>query len=217
MIPDIITFFTTNTLTFLSEAHQFGIWVYVLIFLVIFIGSSFVITVLPGNSLLFISGAMAMNHELSLGWVLIIAIAAAYIGYDLNYWSGKILGITVCQKRCPHVFEERNMQKAHTLVEQYGPISIVISRFIPAVNLPPFLAGLTSMDYHRYILFNLFGAVVWCSVIVIMGYFIGGLEIIRGNLNLLFDVVILALIITIMYAVAVLIKGLWWKNENVAI
>ncbi len=201
-------------MTIAGETHQYGSWIYVLIFVAILLGSVFVITPLPVNSLLFVTGAMAMNHELSLEWVLVSSVAAAYIGYDLNYWSARLLGLAVCRKGCPHIFQSRNVVRTHALLAQYGPLSIIISRFIPAVNLPPFFAGLDSMDYRRYALFNLLGAVVWCGIILVIGYELGGLEIIKNYLPLLFFLVILALIIALIYGVVALIRGLMRKNET---
>ena len=216
MIPEAVTLPLGFNTTFAAGLPQYGSWVYILIFVVILLASVFVITPMPANSLLFVSGAMVMNGQLSLEWVLTSAVAAAYIGYDLNYWSARLLGLTACRKGCPHIFGARNIERANALLAQYGPISIIISRFIPVLNLPPFFAGLNSMDYRRYMLFNLLGAVIWCVIILIIGYVMGGFEIIRKYLPLIFVLVILALAVSLVYGLGVLLKGLLRKRETIS-
>ncbi len=216
MIPEAVTLISGFNTLFAGEPAQYGSWVYILIFVVVLLASVFIITPVPANSLLFVSGAMAMNGQLSLGWVLASAVTAAYIGYDLNYWSARLLGLAVCRKGCPHIFKAGNIERTHALLTKYGPLSIIISRFIPVLNLPPFFAGLNSMDYRRYMLFNFLGAVAWCGVVLFIGYVMGGIEIIRKYLPLIFVLVILVLAITLIYGLGVLIKGLLRKNETIS-
>ena len=208
MLLGFLTVLPNFNTTIAGEPNQYGSLIYLLIFVIILLCSVFVITPLPGNSLLFVTGAMAMNHILSLEWVFVSALSAAYIGYDLNYWSARILGLAVCRKGCPYIFKSINVVRTHELLEQYGPLAIIISRFIPAVNLPPFFAGLDSMNYRHYALFNLLGAALWCGIILAMGYELGGLGIIRTYLPVLILLVILAVIIALIYGVVTLIRGL---------
>lgn len=206
-MPDIITLVSNITEALPTVSRQYGGWVYLLIFAIILLGSCFVIAPLPVDSLLFVSGALAMNRELSTGWVLIAGVAGAYFGYDINYWSGRLLGIAICRRGCPHIFGEREMETAQVLFEKYGPASIIIIRFIPVVNLPPFFAGLDKMAYRRYILFNLTGAVIWPVGVFTVGYFFGGLGIVRVYLGLLFDLVLLVVAIGLFYAGIMFIRG----------
>jgi membrane-associated protein len=178
-----------------------GVWFYLLVFAVILLGAVFIITPVPENSLLFLAGAMAVTNRVSLAWVLVASIAGAYVGYDLNYWSGRLFNLAVCRRFCPHILNAKNMEKTRALIERFGPLSVVISRFIPTVNLPPFFAGLDSMNYSRYVAANIIGAVLWCCVTVLLGYFVGSLEIIQDYATFIFDLVLLVTAATIVYAV----------------
>ena len=189
----------------LGPSFHSGIWFYLLVFVIILLGAVFIITPVPENTLLFFAGALAVNNQVSLFWVFIVSIIGAYVGYDLNYWTGRLLRLTFCRRVWPRIFHEKNVEKTRALMERFGPVSVVISRFIPAVNLPPFFAGLDSMDYDRYVAVNLAGAVLWCIITVLLGYYIGSLDIIQDYVNLLFDLAILATIITLLYAVLTLV------------
>jgi len=205
MLSSILNGTTENAPSFLSPYLHSGLGFYLLIFVIILLGAVFIITVVPENSILFLAGALAVNGGVSLDWVLVASIAGAYIGYDLNYWTGRLLRLTFCRRVWPRIFHEKNVEKTRALMERFGPVSVVISRFIPAVNLPPFFAGLDSMDYGRYVAVNLAGAVLWCIITVLLGYYIGSLDIIQDYVNLLFDLAILATIITLLYAVLTLV------------
>jgi len=200
----------------LSLSLHSGIWFYLLVFVIILIGGVFIIIPVPQNSLLFLAGALAVNNMVSLGWVLLASIAGAYVGYDLNYWSGRLLNLAVYRRICPHILHSKNIEKARSMIERFGPASVVISRFIPAINLPPFFAGLDSMNYRWYAVVNLFGAVLWCGVTVLLGYFAGSLDIIQNYVNLLFTLVILVTGIAIAYGVVSLVRGRGEGEENAA-
>jgi membrane-associated protein len=195
-----------NAPSFLSPVVHSGPGFYLLVFLIILLGAVFIITPVPENSILFLAGALAVGGQVSLGWVLLVSIAGAYVGYDLNYWTGRLLRLTFCRRVWPHVFHERNVAKTRELMERLGPVSVVVSRFIPAVNLPPFFAGLDSMDYGMYAVVNMAGAVLWCVVTVLLGFFIGSLDIIQDYVNLLFDLAILVTLVALAYAGITLVR-----------
>ena len=207
MLSGIFNVLSDNTPSLLSPSFHSGTWFYVIVFAVILLGAVFIITPVPENSLLFLAGALAVNNQVSLGWVLAASIAGAYIGYDLNYWTGRVLSLAVCRRVCPHILHAKNIEKTRAMMERFGPVSIVISRFIPAVNLPPFFAGLDSLDYGRYVIVNLIGAILWCGITVLLGYFIGSLDIIQDYVNLLFELVIIVTVIAILYAVVNLARA----------
>jgi membrane-associated protein len=202
-----------STSVLLSPSYQPGVWFYVLIFVVIFFGSVFIVTPVPVNSLFFVAVVMAVNQEVSLEWLLITAIAAAYIGYDLNYWSGRIFSLAVFHTTWPHIFGKKNIGKAEELFKKFGLMSIIISRYVPALNLPPFYAGLKSMNYIHYMIVNFIGAVLWCGIVTFIGYYIGNLDIIQDNLDILFVVVILVLIVTFLYSGILLVRN-WRMGRN---
>lgn len=210
-----LSFMSDSIPSILSPSLRSGIGFYLLVFVIILLGAVFIITPVPENSILFLAGALAVSGQVSLGWVLLASIAGAYIGYDLNYWTGRLLRFTFCRRVWPHIFHEKNVEKTRKLMERFGPISVVVSRFIPAVNLPPFFAGLESMDYGTYAAVNLAGAVLWCIVTVLLGYYIGSLDIIQDYVNLLFDLAILVTVVVIAYtAIATLMARRKPDQEN---
>jgi membrane-associated protein len=200
LLTGIFNASTENAPSLLGSSVHSGVGFYLLIFLVILLGAVFIITPVPENSILFLGGALSVSGQVSLEWVLFASIAGAYIGYDLNYWSGRLFSLAVCRRFCPHILHAKNIEKTRALMARFGPVSVVISRFIPAVNLPPFFAGLDSMDYGRYVVVNLAGAVLWCGVTILLGYYIGSLDVIQDYVNLLFDLAILVTVLAIAYA-----------------
>ncbi|MDD1661833.1 MAG: DedA family protein [Methanomicrobiales archaeon] len=216
MLAGILDLVPDTAPALLGPSFHSGIWFYLLVFTVILLGAVFIITPVPENSLLFLAGAMAVNNQVSLAWVLAASVAGAYVGYDLNYWTGRIFSLAVCRRFCPHILRTRNMEKARALLSRFGPLSVVISRFIPAVNLPPFFAGLDTMDYGRYMVANLSGAVLWCGITVLLGYYVGSFEIIQDYVASIFDIVLIVTAITIAYAVIQLARARMAGKETPA-
>jgi membrane-associated protein len=196
------------------QAGHYGPGVYLLVFLSILAASSFIIAPFPGNSLLFVSGALATSQKLDMAWLFVISAAAAYIGYDINYWSGRLLGVAVCKRGCPRIFLEKNVSQSLELMKRYGTASIIASRFIPAVNLPPFFAGMEPMNYRLYIAVNFAGAVVWSGLVLTVGYLFGGIPIVQVILPGLFLVVITILAISLVVAGAMLVKVYGTRRTN---
>ncbi|MGA2934898.1 MAG: DedA family protein [Methanomicrobiales archaeon] len=216
MLAGILGLIPDTAPTLFGPSFHSGIWFYLLVFIVILLGAVFIITPVPENSLLFLAGAMVVNNQVSLFWVLVASILGAYVGYDLNYWSGRLLNLAVCRRFCPHILHAKNIEKTRALMERFGPISVVISRFIPAVNLPPFFAGLDSMDYGRYVVANILGAALWCTITVLLGYFVGSFEIIQDYVTFIFDLVLVITVITIAYGITSLVRGKREKKEQTA-
>jgi membrane-associated protein len=106
-------------------------------------------------------------------------------------------------------------KKAYELIAKYGSLSLVIICFIPAVNPPPFVAGLNRMKYREYIMYNLTGAIIWCVVVLAVGYLVGQVSFVSQYLDLIFDLVIAALVIILVYSVFLLIRGYWPKKPHV--
>ena len=216
MLSSILDLLPDAAPSLLGSFFHSGIWFYLLVFVVILLGAVFIITPVPENSLLFLAGAMVVNHQVSLVWVLGASIAGAYVGYDLNYWTGRLFSLAVCRRFCPHILHAKNIEKTRALMERFGPASVVISRFIPAVNLPPFFAGLDSMDYRRYVIANIVGAALWCSVTVLLGFFVGSFEIVQDYVTFIFDLVLVVTVIVIAYGIISLVRGKGEKEEQTA-
>ena len=172
---------------------QYGIWVYAILFFIIFAETGFVVTpFLPGDSLLFVAGALCGAGAMDL-WVLnATLIAAAILGNSVNYSIGRYLGPKVFQWENSRFFNKAALMKTHVFYERHGGKALVISRFIPLLRtFTPFVAGIGEMTYVRFQAFNVAGAVLWVVSLSVAGYLFGNLPFIQNNLSL----VILAIIV----------------------
>ena len=164
---------------------QYGNWVYALLFLVVFIETGFVVMpFLPGDSLLFISGALCATGAMSLPTTLGLMWLAAVLGDQCNYTIGRWLGPKVFQWQNSRWFNRRAFDQAHAFYERYGGITIVLARFMPFMRtFAPFVAGAAQMSRAKFTAYNLAGAVLWVMGVGLAGYFFGNLEWVRGNLE----------------------------------
>lgn len=172
---------------------QFGPWLYVILFLIIFCETGLVVTpFLPGDSLLFAVGALAARPDGLNFWILLVSLLlAAIIGDSVNYWIGHLLGDKL-QKKFPRLIKADHVKRTHDFYERYGGKTLIIARFVPIVRtFAPFVAGIGNMLYSRFMMFNISGAVLWICLLLSAGYFFGNLAIVRNN----FSVVVLAIII----------------------
>ncbi len=172
---------------------QYGPWIYVILFVIIFCETGLVVTpILPGDSLLFAVGALAARPDgLNLWIVLSSLIVAAILGDSLNYWIGYFLGEKL-QKKFPRLIRPEYLRKTHDFYERYGGKTIIIARFVPIVRtFAPFVAGVGKMTYSRFMMFNVSGALLWILLLVPAGYFFGNLPFVKKN----FSMVIMAIIV----------------------
>lgn len=171
---------------------SFGIWTYIILFLIIFIETGVVvIPFLPGDSLLFVVGALfAAEAAQSLGpnfiWIAAAwMIVAAIIGDTVNFHIGKAIGPKIFYKEETRFLNKKNLMKAHHFYEKYGGKVVVIARFIPIIrDFAPFVAGIGAMNYKRFILFNVIGGVAWVAIGITAGYFFGNIPFIKENFSL---------------------------------
>ncbi|MDR2092207.1 MAG: DedA family protein [Azoarcus sp.] len=172
---------------------QYGIWIYAMLFFIIFAETGFVVTpFLPGDSLLFVAGALAAlgaeesGGGMNIGWLLAAVSAAAVLGNMLNYQIGRYLGPKVFQWENSRFFNKQALLKTQAFYERHGGKTLVISRFLPIFRtFAPFVAGVGAMDYLRFSLFNLAGGLSWCFSLTLAGYWFGNLPWVRQNLSLL--------------------------------
>ena len=179
----------------LSDFLTYGIWMYPLLFVVIMLASTIFGGLIPDNTILFLTGAVAVDNGLSIDWIFIMAVAGGFVGYEINYWGGRLFGITICRGICPVVLHKKNIQKALDLMDQFGSAALILSRVMPVMNLPSFIAGVNGMDYRKFMGFNLISSAVWCGILLTFGYYFGSIPIINGYLDLLAG--LLLIIITI--------------------
>jgi membrane-associated protein len=164
---------------------QYGLWVYALLFLIIFVETGVVVMpFLPGDSLLFVVGAMCgvglMSYPLSVG----LLFAAAVLGNQSNYHIGRYFGPKVFQWEDSRFFNRAAFDAAHAFYERYGGITIVAARFMPFLRtFAPFVAGVARMTRTRFIFFDVLGGALWVGGIVTIGYFFGNFPWVKAHLD----------------------------------
>jgi membrane-associated protein len=173
--------------------QNYGAWTHGLLFLIVFCETGLVITpFLPGDSLLFAVGAFAARGSLDLGLCLVLLIVAAILGDTVNYAIGKAVGPKVFHRDDVRFLKREHLVRAHKFYEKYGGKAIILARFVPIVRtFAPFVAGIGTMTYSKFVAYNVIGGVVWVLLFVMAGYWFGNLELVRKN----FTLVILAIII----------------------
>ena len=164
--------------------QAYGVWVYAILFLVVFVETGLVVMpFLPGDSLLFVVGAMAGAELLSLPWVLGLLTAAAILGDQCNYLIGRHFGQRLLNANT-RWFNRQAYDQAHAFYERYGSITIVLARFLPFIRtFAPFVAGVADMNRRRFSLFNFLGAFIWVWGICIAGYMFGHIGWVKANLD----------------------------------
>jgi membrane-associated protein len=179
-VPPIIVI--QQSLTSLSISNQFlqyGIWMYLMVFVIIMLGSTVVGGLIPDNTFLFLTGAVARVNGLSMEWLLLIAVGGGFVGYEINYWSGRLFGMAMLRGLYRNVLQDKNVRKALDKMEGFGPVTLTLGRVMPVLNLPSFIAGVDRMDYQTFVGFNLISSAVWGLGILMLGYFFGGIPVIN--------------------------------------
>jgi len=204
MIDSLITIFLHLDQNLSSVVNDYGVWTYFILFFIIFFETGFVIfPFLPGDSLLFVCGAAAANGIMDLQWLLPAIIIGAVLGDTINYWIGNYLGIRVFLERFPSLVKKEYIDRTYGFYEKYGGATIFVARFVPVVRtFAPFLAGIGSMDYRRFLFYNILGGVAWTFVVVLGGYYFGTIPVVRENMNLLIFLVILVTAGTVFAVIA---------------
>ena len=166
-------------------AQTYGAWVYAFLFLIVFLETGIVVMpFLPGDSLLFVAGTIAAAGELNVHVLVLILIAAAIAGDSLNYAIGRYLGPRVFRFEDSRFFKRAYVDRTHAFFERHGGKAIIIARFVPIIRTyAPFVAGIGAMDYRRFLMFNVTGAVLWVVLLTYAGFFFGNLPLVRNNLT----------------------------------
>lgn len=199
--------------------QDYGVWVYVILFLIIFVETGLVVMpFLPGDSLLFATGMLAAQFPESLNiWlVMILMFIAAVLGDALNYTIGKDIGMRIINFKIfgKQPVTAEHIDKTHAFYEKYGTKTIVIARFVPIVRtLAPFVAGIGRMDYKTFFSYNVIGGFVWVFGITICGYFLGNIPLIRDNFS---KVVLLIIAISVLPIIYSILKEKFSNNKKEA-
>ncbi|MDA0275375.1 MAG: DedA family protein [Proteobacteria bacterium] len=192
-----------------SFVAEHGVWVYVLLFVIVFTETGLVIwPFLPGDSLLFVVGALAAAGNMDIWLVMGVLIAAALTGDNVNYFIGRWAGPRVFHYEQSRWFNPAYLARAHAFYERHGGKTIILARFIPIVRTyVPFVAGVGSMPFARYIGFCVAGALIWVVSLCSLGYFFGNIPVVKGNLTIVILAIVLLSISPGLYA--------WLKSRSV--
>jgi membrane-associated protein len=179
---DIVLHLDTHLLKMVAD---YGLWVYAILFAIIFSETGFVVTpFLPGDSLLFVAGAIAATGELNVHLLFALLALAAVLGNSLNYAIGRWLGKSFFTDKGSRWLNPKHLEKAHEFYERHGGKAVVISRFLPIVRTyVPFVAGMAAMTAREFTIYNVTGALLWVGLLSYAGYFFGNIPWIRGNLT----------------------------------
>ena len=167
--------------------NQYGLWIYGILFLVIFCETGLVVTpFLPGDSLLFATGALVVGTALDINLMALVVLSAAVLGNTVNYTIGHFFGERLFRNPDSKIFRRDYLERAHAFYEKHGGKTIVMTRFVPIFRtFAPFAAGMSSMGYKRFMVYNLVGAVLWVGLFLYAGFLFGNLPAVRKNFTLL--------------------------------
>ena len=171
---------------------NYGVWTYGILFLIIFLETGFVVTpFLPGDSLLFAAGSFAALGSLNPVYLFVLLSIAAVLGDTINYSIGAYIGPRAFSGEIKYLKRE-HLERTHEFYEKHGGKTIILARFIPIIRtFAPFVAGIGSMTYSRFILFNLVGGITWVAIFTFGGYYFGNLPVVRNNFELVIFTIIL--------------------------
>ena len=202
LLKSILDFILHLDVHLIAMIEDYGLWIYGILFLIIFVETGLVIMpLLPGDSLLFAAGTFCAGFKNEAGesahlniWIVLgLLIVAAILGDGLNYFFGKKIGLKVLKWkiRGRQLVKQKYIDQTHAFYEKHGPKTIIIARFVPIVRtFAPFVAGIGEMSYAKFLKFNIIGGVSWVLGLTLMGYFFGNLSFVQEN----FEIVIFGII-----------------------
>jgi membrane-associated protein len=185
---------------------QHGAWVYALLFVIVFCETGLVVTpFLPGDSLLFVVGALAAAGGMDIALVMALLIAAALCGDNVNYWIGRWAGPRVFKLEDSRWFNRRHLERTHAFYERHGGQAIILARFVPIVRTyVPFVAGIGTMPYVRFLAFSVAGALAWVLSLCLAGYWFGNIPAVKENLG---AVILVIVVLSVMPMAVALLRA----------
>jgi len=194
-------------------ADSYGPWIYALLFLIIFSETGLVVTpFLPGDALLFTVGTLtAQSGPLNLALTLVLLTTAGILGHTVNYWIGSAIGHKLFSNPASRIFNRKHLDQSHAFYERHGAKTILLSRFLPLIRtFAPFVAGMGSMSYKKFVAYNVVGAFVWVFSIVLLGHFFGNIPYVQRNYSL----VILGIVVISMIPPGIeILRGLLGRSK----
>lgn len=189
----------------LSELFsQYGLWIYGILFLIIFCETGLVVTpFLPGDSLLFATGALvaiSTTSGLDVNVMAAVVISAAILGNIVNYTIGRFFGAQLFRNPQSKIFRQDYLNKARDFYDRHGGVAIIMTRFIPIIRtFAPFVAGMSGMKYPKFIAYNVIGALLWVGIFLYAGYFFGNIPSVRKNFTILILAILVISVLPIFY------------------
>ncbi|MDD4928668.1 MAG: DedA family protein [Gallionella sp.] len=177
----------------MAMVQDYGVWVYAILFMIIFAETGLVFApFLPGDSLLFVAGALCGLDALQLHWLIPLLILAAFSGDNTNYWVGRLIGMRLFIRLEGKFLKREHLDKTHAFYEKHGGKTIIFARFMPVIRtFAPFVAGIGLMRYRLFVLYSALGSVAWIGSLTLAGYFFGNFPVVKNNLTLIILGVIL--------------------------
>ena len=175
----------------LALVQEYGIWIYAILFAIIFAETGLVVApFLPGDSLLFVAGALCGMGALQLELLAPLLIVAAFSGDNTNYWIGRLIGMRLL-KRTNGLIKREHLDKTHVFYEKHGSKTILFARFLPIIRtFAPFVAGIGLMRYRMFVTFSALGSLLWIGSLTVAGYFFGNIPVVKNNLTLIIVAII---------------------------
>ena len=177
----------------MALVQDYGVWVYGILFLIIFAETGLVFApFLPGDSLLFVAGALCGLGALQLHWLAPLLMLAAFSGDNTNYWVGRLVGMRLFHRVKGRFIKREHLDKTHAFYEKHGGKTIIFARFMPIIRtFAPFVAGIGLMRYRLFVLYSALGSIAWIGSLTLAGYFFGNIPVVKNNLTLIILAVIL--------------------------
>jgi membrane-associated protein len=165
--------------------QQYGAWIYLILFAIIFCETGLVVTpFLPGDSLLFVAGALAATGGIDVHLLALLLVIAGVLGNTVNYSIGYFIGPRVFHWEGSRFFNRKALERAHAFYERHGGVTIIITRFVPILRtFAPFVAGIARMTYLRFSIYNVAGALAWVLLLLYAGYWFGNVPVVKQNLS----------------------------------
>ncbi|RJE48076.1 MULTISPECIES: DedA family protein [unclassified Dehalobacter] len=183
--------------------QTYGAWAYLIIFLIIFCETGLVVTpFLPGDSMLFVVGALAATGAMDIKFALILLLIAAIAGNTQNYFIGRYFGQKAFNWRDSRFFKKKYLIQTHGFYEKHGGKTIFLSRFLPIIRtFAPFVGGISSMGLWKFMFYNICGALAWITLFMMGGYFFGNIPTVEQNFSLIiFAIIFITVLPSVIFA-----------------
>lgn len=199
---DIVLHLDTHLL---AMTEQYGVWVYGILFLIIYSETGLVVApFLPGDSLLFVAGALCGMGALQLELLVPLLVLAAFCGDNTNYWIGRLIGMRLLKRVSTRLIRPEHLTKTHAFYEKHGGKTVVLARFLPILRtFAPFVAGIGIMDYRLFVMFSALGSVLWITSLSVAGYLFGNIPVVKDNLTL---IIVGIIVISLLPAISEVIR-----------